>query len=399
VNTLKEFTPTHDSYSDYELSGRQFGQYRRWATIALDANVLLGLYAYSKPTREEFFQILEAFKDRIWLPYQAAREFAKNRTTRIQEQVAFSEKIQKLLSNIAGDFTKAAKKKHPKVGRRLQYPFLSIEDIQRHLSTATDQIIEKLEAAEKEYNGFLVDDPVQKRLNQLTNGRIGTNLNESDLQQIYNNGRKRYDLQHPPGYCDAGKPGIEKYGDLVLWHQLIKRAEDTGHPIYFITDDMKEDWWQKGGEAVSGPRKELIDEMSELTSQRFLISTSADFYEWAGEYLGRRTRITAIEEARRSSLPSRWDLVTEMIRDIQRANERMLSVPYVPDFLAGLRETIAAAGANRALQLAALMEELSRSVKAAIFIPSIHPLFGTYSLEELQDVASEGDVDEEVDSD
>lgn len=399
MNTLKEFMPTHDSYSDYELTGRQFGQYRRWATIALDANVLLGLYAYSKPTREEFFQILEAFKDRIWLPYQTAREFAKNRTSRIQEQVAFSEKTRKLLSNIAGDFTKAAKKKHPRVGRRLQYPFLPIEDIQHHLSTATDQMIEKLEAAEKEYKDFLVDDPVQERLNQLTNGRIGTNLNESDLQQIYNNGLKRYDLLRPPGYRDAEKPGIEKYGDLVLWHQLIKRAEDTGHPIYFVTDDMKDDWWQKDGEAVSGPRKELIDEMSELTSQRFLISTWTDFYKWAAKYLGRRTRITAIEEARRSSLPSRWDPVAEMIRDIQRANERMLSAPYVPDFLAGLRESIATAGANSALQIEAFVEEFWRSMKAANFIPSFYQLFGTYLLEELQDDASEGDVDEEVDSD
>ena len=399
MNTLKEFMPTHDSYSDYELTGRQFGQYRRWATIALDANVLLGLYAYSKPTREEFFRILEALKDRIWLPHQSAREFAKNRTNRIQKQVDFSEKIRELLSSMAGNFTKAAKKKHPRVGRRLQYPFLPIEDIQRRLSIATDQIIEKLQAAEKEYNDFLVDDPVQERLNQLTNDRIGTNLNESNLQQIYNNGLKRYDLLCPPGYCDAGKPGIEKYGDLVLWRQLIKRAEDTGHPIYFVTDDTKEDWWQKVGEAVFGPRKELIDEMSELTSQRFLISTSADFYEWAGEYLGRRTRITAIEEARRSSLPSIWDPVTEMIGDIQRANERMLSASYVPDFLAGLQESIATAGAKSALQMEAFVEEFRRSMKAAISIPSIHPLFGTYSLEELQDVASEGDVDEEVDSD
>jgi len=397
MSTLNELVPTHDSYSGYELSGHQLGQYRRWATIALDANVLLGFYAYSKPTREEFFQILDAFRDRIWLPHQSAQEFAKNRTARIQAHVAFSKKIRGLLSGIAEDFAKTAKKSHPKVGRRLQYPFLPIEEMQSQLSAATGQIIEQLEAAEKEYSGFLVDDPVQERLSQLTAGRIGSNFSEQDLQMIYSDGLRRYDLRQPPGYCDVAKPGIEKYGDLVLWHQLVHRARDTGHPVYFITDDTKDDWWQKDGERASGPRKELIDEMRTLASQKFLISTSVGFYEWAGGYLGRGTRKAAIEEARRSTLPSSWDLVAEMICSIQRANERMLTVPFVPEYLAGLRQTIAAAGAGAQLQVTAFLEEFSRSALASISFPSILPILKGHSPDGLQ--REDGDEDEEDDCD
>lgn len=397
MSDLKNILRPLGDQAKYKLSGRQLGQYRRWATIALDANVLLSLYAYSESTREEFLRILEALRDRIWLPRQAACEYARNRARRIQRHIGFSKGIRELLSGIPMDFGKAAEKKHPRVGRKPQYPFLPIEHIQRQLGFVTDRIVKELLTAEKEYEGFLAKDPIQDRLNRITRDRIGGELSSSDLQQVYDDGLKRYDLQRPPGYRDAGKAGVEKYGDLVLWRQLINRAKETGHAIYFITDDTKEDWWQEVGEGSFGPRYELVEEMSELTSQRFLISASADFYEWAGDYLGRRARRAAIEEARRLVVPVRWDVVTEMIRDIQRATEQMLSVPYVPDFLAGLRETIAAAGANGQLKLAAFLEEFNRSVRAAISLPSVLPFLQAYSPGGLQGGVKDGDKDEEED--
>jgi hypothetical protein len=381
----------------HKLSARQVGQYRRWATIAVDASVLLNLYAYVKPIREDFLRILESLEDRLWLPHQAALEYARNRGSRIQRHIEFSRRLRDLLSSIPGDFRKAAEKKHPHVGRKPQYPFLAVEQMEQRVIAVTERISGELIAAEKEYKDFLDDDPVQDRLNEISLGRIGDPLSSGDLQLIYDEGLKRYDLERPPGYGDADKPGERKYGDLVLWQQLILRAKETGHAVYFITDDTKDDWWQEMGDGVFGPRDELVEEMNEQTAQRFLISTSGDFYEWAGDYLGRRARKSAIAEARRLAVPMKWDAVTETIREMQRATMQMLSLPYLDDCLERLRETVAAAGADAQLQLAAFAEEVNRSVRAAISLPSFLPLLDAYRLGKPEARGNEGEPDEEED--
>jgi uncharacterized membrane protein len=395
LSDLKSILPPSVTPEGRKLSGRQVGQYRRWATIALDTNVLLNLYAYSRRTREEFLGILGALETRLWLPHQTAVEYARLRAGTIQSHVEFSEGIRALLTCIPEDFRKNAEKKHPRVGRKAQYPFRPVKQMEEELVVVTERIAKELLADEKEYEGFLVKDPIQDRLSLITHDRIGIPLSSADLQQVYENGRTRYDLERPPGYRDATKPGAVKYGDLVLWEQLILRARETGHAIYFVTDDTKEDWWQRTGEEVSGPRSELVEEMGDRASQMFLISTSADFYDWAGDCLGRRARRAAIEEARQLAMPVKWDAVSDMLRDTQRAIQKTLSIPYLPDYLERFRETMAAAGGGAQLQLAAFAEELSRSVSAAASLPSLLPFLEALRLGKSEGSASDAGAVEE----
>ena len=47
--------------------------------VALDANVLLNLYRYPGTSVDQFFRILKALDDRVWIPHQVASEFTRNR--------------------------------------------------------------------------------------------------------------------------------------------------------------------------------------------------------------------------------------------------------------------------------------------------------------------------------
>lgn len=358
MNNLKELTQTPDTASDYELSGYQVGQLRRNSTLALDSSVLLNLYSYSEQTRQDFLQFLEDLKHRIWLPHQAAYEYEKNRLRVIKEQVAFSTKLRDLLSNIADEFVKKMREIHPRVGREFQSPFLPIEDTRILLATMTDQIDGRFKPAQDEYEGFLIDDPIRERLNQITYERIGNGFSQLDLKEIYDDGLRRYDLQQPPGYLDAGKPGVEKYGDLIIWRQLINRAKETGDNIYFITDDAKNDWWQKNGEGPDGARHEPVDEMEEHTSKRFLISKGGDFYTWAGDHVGRRARKAAIAEARRSADLARWDWATTMIWHATDLSEVFLPVRNLNDAIARMAEAMAATGKTAKLQLTSFVKKM-----------------------------------------
>lgn len=75
-------------------------------------------------------------------------------------------------------------------------------------------------------------------------------------KEAFEQGRKRYEKHIPPGYKDEEKnnkkgQGKEqgnsneerRFGDLIVWVQILDKAEETGKPIVFVTDDRKEDWW------------------------------------------------------------------------------------------------------------------------------------------------------------
>jgi hypothetical protein len=49
-----------------------------WADgiFAFDASALLNLYRFSTEARKDFLRVLEALKDRIWVPYQRPLSFS-----------------------------------------------------------------------------------------------------------------------------------------------------------------------------------------------------------------------------------------------------------------------------------------------------------------------------------
>lgn len=59
------------------LSEANFAELWEKATFVFDTNFLLDFYRVSTSTSEDYFRILEYIKDRIWLPYQVADEFAR----------------------------------------------------------------------------------------------------------------------------------------------------------------------------------------------------------------------------------------------------------------------------------------------------------------------------------
>jgi len=34
-----------------------------------------------------------------------------------------------------------------------------------------------------------------------------------------------------------------KFGDLIIWKEMIEKAKAEKRPIIFVTDDGKSDWW------------------------------------------------------------------------------------------------------------------------------------------------------------
>lgn len=254
--------------------------------ISFDANVLLSLYRYSDSTREEFFNLLKKFETKIWLTNQVVLEFNRNRCEVISDQekayFEFQEQICQLEKNLSS-------KKQP--------PFLSI-GLYKSLTSVFNKVKEEVHVRIKEYGDYLTIDPIYEELNKLFHEKIGKAFSEDEYKTITSEGKLRYEKKIPPGYEDEKTKGEDrKYGDLIIWKQILSKAKETKMPIIFITNETKKDWWWKlKNDKFLGPRQELVEEMLLTAGMDFHMYSTDRFLEFGNEYFNEKVNKKAIEE-------------------------------------------------------------------------------------------------------
>jgi len=127
-----------DTFGQHHLlSEEQKADLWNQASFSLDASTMLNIYRYADATREDLFRVLRALTGRIWVPYQAAKEFYRNRIQVIREQlqkyVELEETLNKPLNGLReGSFRKST--------------FLRTEQIERILKPAINEAIDLVQA-------------------------------------------------------------------------------------------------------------------------------------------------------------------------------------------------------------------------------------------------------------
>ena len=255
------------------------------AVFVFDTNVLLNLYRYSEDTRNSILDLIKNFQDRIILPYQAAFEFSKNR----HEVIADQEKI-------FDDFSKKLKNLEKEIESNLQHPFLSEE-----LNAEIKKVFEKIEIEvtnnRATFNGLSKSDPIFNEICSVFQNKISRKYSDEELESLYKDGEKRYSKKIPPGFEDALK-SENKFGDFILWQQIIdiaKKEPEKG--IILISDEKKSDWWWylKNKQTV-GPRPELVNEIFERANSEFHIFSSDRFLALGNKYSNVKPSPQAIDE-------------------------------------------------------------------------------------------------------
>lgn len=256
-----------------------------WLTsiVVVDANVLLNLYRYSAETRAELERALNSVRDRVFVPHQAAKEFLKNRLI--------------VTAGQADEYTKAIKTINDLVAvisNRKKHPFLPDTEQPKFLDQAKT-LVSQLEAQQATLLDRMTNDEILEFVQRVFEGKTGGPFDDEALKQIATDGDLRYQAEIPPGYKDGKKDAsgdpYRKYGDLVVWKQLIAKAKDDNKPVIFVTDDKKEDWWLEQSGRTIGPRTELREEFIAEVQQNFWMYTVDKFIEEAA-----RTSNTRVSE-------------------------------------------------------------------------------------------------------
>lgn len=275
----------------FKLTNKEINELWENALFTLDANILLNLYRYSDETREEFFKILNKLKKRIWIPHQSAQEFFNNRLGVIRQQEKSYEETISALKSIEKEFHNSR-----------QHPFLS-DKLLKKFTSLNEEICKQLESNKDFHNNRITEDDILAKIESLFDKKVGNEFTEEQLQEICKEGEIRFKNKVPPGYKDSSKNddtelNSRKYGDFIVWKQIIQKSKDLKQGVILLTDDRKEDWWVRFKGKTISPRPELIKEFQLETEQSFHMYQSDRFLEFARDFLNEKVDEKAIEEIR-----------------------------------------------------------------------------------------------------
>ncbi|AYR25748.1 PIN-like domain-containing protein [Herbaspirillum rubrisubalbicans] len=272
-----------------------------WASalFVLDTNILLNLYRFPLSARNELLELFEKLQSQLWIPFHVGMEFQRGRLGVIAEQQRRFSEVQSALENGLQTMTK----KLAELQLANRHSTINVDPILKEIAESIRGFGEKLQQLKESDDVSLDRDSIRDRLDMVFAGRVGNAPTKDSLAKIQRDGDVRFKCEMPPGFKDAQKDkggsaqfmfqGLlyeAKYGDLILWKQLIEYAKEKAiKKIIFLTDDDKEDWWQsvrESGPKKIGPRPELREELRrEAGVDFFHMYNSATFLTHAKENL------------------------------------------------------------------------------------------------------------------
>lgn len=279
------------------------------ATIVLDTNVLLNLYRLPATARDELFSVLETLKSRIWVPHQVALEFQRRRLTVIASEQKSTEAAKQSASALVEDFkNKVEALQIDKQGIGVD-PMPLLENLEK----ANEDLINAINSAHKEQLDISTLDHVRERLDKLLAGCVGVGpTTQKDLDALINDGDDRYRERIPPGFGDIEKDKNpneatfihdqikypRKFGDLILWRQLIEKVKTSGiKVVLLVTADKKEDWWWREQGKTIGPHPQLVREiMREGEVDLYWMYSPVQFVEHANKYTATTISTQSVDE-------------------------------------------------------------------------------------------------------
>lgn len=296
-----------DYYNKYYLDRERVVEMIKSAIIVFDTSALLDLYYYSDNTKNTICTtVFDYLNGRMWVPGQVYFEFLKNREKVKNKPIqsyeslissktndrGFVDKIQYIGSQLGESDIKKIQNQlntlKEEISSTDKHPYLSDEACEEY-ATAITELTVYIEKFKEKTNKFASDfkNLVECKKAEMSTDAdnislhitgkmiIGEELSYEDMMKIAKEGAFRYSELIPPGYMDQdNKEGLQKYGDLFAWKQILQYALTQKNNVLLVTNDVKKDWNDKEN---SAPRYELLREFNSLTGKNFWSCTMKDF--------------------------------------------------------------------------------------------------------------------------
>lgn len=305
--------------------------------VVYDTNIYLNLYEYSPEATDFFVGLTENIIGNLILPETVKREFDRNHGECLNRQ-------RKKFKNVSFLLNKPLNQLKDKIKKQFDilkgYKFPNIEVLQNKI----DEQISEIEIAFENYvsehdtlneinNRFLDDDKIKQIISKIMDKK---NLLEAfTLDEIYllcDEGENRYKKNIPPGYKDGvNKSGVQAYGDLLIWKEVMRYCKEKQMNLIFVTDDVKEDWFELRNTERVGFRKELTNEFKTQTSKEVIGVTSNEFFIALAEFYNQEIPTTAewalsydIENYIEQIID--WGIVDDIVEELIMSGSRFVAI-------------------------------------------------------------------------
>ena len=281
-------------YEYYSLSKKEVDRLWVEGTIVFDTNVLLGLYRLSKDSRDEILRVMDGYKNRLWIPNQVGFEYHENRLENAMNPIDAVRGLEKK----AVDFEKSIKSYYS------SNPYVDFKKFEKTLNSLKTRFANLATEWMKSCPNPVKDDAILDSLTNLFDGKVGSEYDEKRISEVYKIGIDRYDKKIPPGYKDKDKPfDRQRYGDLIIWFQIMDYSRTANKDIIFVTDDVKEDWWASYKDDKLGPRRELIHEFRKEPGGHIIwFYTAERFLSFAKDKKGASVKSKTLDEIKRPTM-------------------------------------------------------------------------------------------------
>lgn len=253
------------------------------AIIVFDTSSIGDLYFLKEDAKETMVAIFQHLSDRCWLPAQVMFEYQKNRAKFITNPI--EEKYQnpdftsnRILMEIDNYLSKnvQAPYYHPYLDKDAADEITTRKkDIEAAFLKIKETVKDQHDKRKVELQHVKDDDILFNQLSQMS---IGKPYAFNEVMSIIEEGELRYRNLIPPGYMDAPKKaGTQKYGDLIIWKEILQQAQSVSKPVIYVCDDFKEIYVDDKKSGCYTPRHEMIREFIDETGYDIWIYPMLDF--------------------------------------------------------------------------------------------------------------------------
>ncbi len=290
--------------------------------FVLDTNVLLDLFRYSDETVNALIKNISNLGKRVWIPYRVSLEYHRNLNEVISSQINSYKRTIETLEEFKNQLD--AKRSHPFLDNKLH----------DEIRTFCEKFDSELSKKKDEVELLITENPIKDQISNLLDDKVGDGFDKMALEKICSVGIKRYAEKCPPGYMDKkGKHGVDVYGDLIIWNEIIEKSKVEKCHIILITGDVKEDWFLKHSGKTIGPRPELIHEFRTETNKLFYAYPTNQFLEFSNIYFKSNIDKEVIDEVEKV-------IVTEQKRsETSNTNEAVCITENMTTILPNTGET------------------------------------------------------------
>ena len=268
---------------------------------AIDTNVLLNLYKYSRQTAEDVIGALTNMSSVLFVPHQTLQEFW-SRLEDVRKGAHHSEAAGKVESASA-DVERVVATWLTRTGLSSSTDGVAgtIKSALSELMNAAARlqgIINRTQQESEQGGSGTV-----RALENILSGRVGLAPDFETRQRLLDDFRRRAAEGIPPGTRDVelknGKTD-KAAGDFLIWQQCLdeagrrSRIEGRSFDLTLITNDLKDDWVRGWDASRPLAHRLLLREYAEHVGGVFRIATFGNLLDTAANHFG----ATVSEEAR-----------------------------------------------------------------------------------------------------